>query len=101
MSIAGYEILGPHGRTTFAQAYRAADAVRHANEYAIYRLDLGIHDVLVNEEGNVLLIGFDEVQARFLYPPLPPTEPLAMLMGNPGLMAPEQIRGETPFCCPR
>lgn len=80
---------------------QAAEALHHAHEHGIFRLNLATNDVLVDERGELLLAGVDDVQVRFLHPPEPPPDSAAVIAGIPGQMAPEQIRGEPNSACPR
>src|SRR5262249_43837031 len=82
-------------------ARQAAEALHHAHEHGIFRLSLATQDVLVDERGELLVAGVDDVQVRFLHPPAAPHDPPMATAGVPALMPPEQVRGEPNTACPR
>jgi serine/threonine-protein kinase len=79
---------------------QVGDAVRHAHEHGIFYLDLGLEDLQVTQQGDILLTSFDVIVVRFLYPPVPRPRTLGVVIGVPALMAPEQARGEPPDTLP-
>jgi eukaryotic-like serine/threonine-protein kinase len=69
-----------------------AGAVAYLHEHGVFGPDLGVEDVFV-EAGEAMLNASRAGYVKFLHPPLPPAAPEG-LVGVPGNLSPEQIRGE-------